>query len=106
MTGVDKQKDQSYFLCNTPSSLLKNVYFPVGSMHKSEVKRLAAKVLTRSFTYLLTHLLTYLLTYSLTYLLTHSLTHSLTYLLTLGTAGTECYNEEGVNGLVLHWKKE
>jgi hypothetical protein len=102
MTGVDKQKDQSYFLCNTPSSLLKNVYFPVGSMHKSEVKRLAAKVLTRSFTYLLTYLLTHLLTHSLT----NSLTHSLTYLLTLGTAGTECYNEEGVNGLVLHWKKE
>jgi len=39
-TGVDSSKDQSYFLCMTAGSGLRNVLFPVGHLHKSTVKQI------------------------------------------------------------------
>ena len=39
--GVDRRKDQSYFLSRLPVSLLPNLLFPLGQMTKEEVRRLA-----------------------------------------------------------------
>ena len=39
--GVDRRKDQSYFLSRLPLSLLPNLLFPLGQMTKEEVRRLA-----------------------------------------------------------------
>jgi tRNA-specific 2-thiouridylase len=39
--GVDRRKDQSYFLSRLPLSLLPNLLFPLGPMTKEEVRRLA-----------------------------------------------------------------
>eukprot|EP00944_MAST-04C_sp_MAST-4C-sp1_P008962 g8962.t1 len=41
--GVDKKKDQSYFLSFVNRDSLKNVLFPLGNMHKSEVRKIAAE---------------------------------------------------------------
>ncbi len=41
--GVDGEKDQSYFLWAVPHSHLAKTLFPVGGMHKKEVRRLAKK---------------------------------------------------------------
>ena len=38
--GVDRRKDQSYFLNRLPRSLLPNLLFPLGSWTKAEVRRL------------------------------------------------------------------
>jgi tRNA-specific 2-thiouridylase len=37
--GVDRRKDQSYFLSRLPLSLLPNLIFPLGQMTKEEVRR-------------------------------------------------------------------
>jgi tRNA-uridine 2-sulfurtransferase len=39
--GLDKSKDQSYFLYTLKSSILKEVLFPLGSLLKSEVRQIA-----------------------------------------------------------------
>ena len=41
--GVDPEKDQSYFLWAVPQEALMHTLFPVGGMHKSEVRALAQK---------------------------------------------------------------
>jgi tRNA-specific 2-thiouridylase len=42
-TGVDLQKDQSYFLYMIPKEHLEHVLFPVGELQKSKVRELATK---------------------------------------------------------------
>ncbi|HLD46252.1 MAG TPA: tRNA-specific 2-thiouridylase, partial [Desulfobaccales bacterium] len=39
--GLDRRKDQSYFLSRLPLSLLPNLLFPLGQMTKEEVRRIA-----------------------------------------------------------------
>eukprot|EP00055_Hartaetosiga_balthica_P002960 m.139845 g.139845 ORF g.139845 m.139845 type:complete len:404 (+) comp25073_c0_seq1:135-1346(+) len=39
--AADEAKDQTYFLAGTPSHTLSRVMFPLGDLHKSEVKQLA-----------------------------------------------------------------
>lgn len=39
--GIDPAKDQSYFLWAVPQTALTDAYFPLGSMHKEEVRKLA-----------------------------------------------------------------
>jgi tRNA-uridine 2-sulfurtransferase len=39
--GLDRRKDQSYFLSRLPLSLLPNLLFPLGQMTKEEVRRLS-----------------------------------------------------------------
>jgi tRNA-uridine 2-sulfurtransferase len=39
--GMDRRKDQSYFLSRLPLSLLPNLLFPLGQMTKEEVRRLS-----------------------------------------------------------------
>lgn len=41
LKGADPGKDQSYFLYTIPATSLQKVLFPVGHLHKSEVRRLA-----------------------------------------------------------------
>jgi tRNA-specific 2-thiouridylase len=41
LKGLDPQKDQSYFLHAMPGSALARTLFPVGEMHKEEVRRIA-----------------------------------------------------------------
>lgn len=41
LKGTDPNKDQSYFLCALSHKQLENVLFPVGDLHKEEVRRLA-----------------------------------------------------------------
>lgn len=41
LKGRDPQKDQSYFLHAMPSSALARTLFPIGEMHKDEVRRIA-----------------------------------------------------------------
>lgn len=41
LRGVDDRKDQSYFLWAVPSAALQDSYFPLGSMHKDDVRKLA-----------------------------------------------------------------
>ena len=41
LAGVDRNKDQSYFLCQVSQSQLDNVLFPVGSLTKPEVRKIA-----------------------------------------------------------------
>jgi len=43
MRGIDPQKDQSYFLWAVPKTALEHTLFPLGSMHKSEVRKLAER---------------------------------------------------------------
>ncbi len=42
LKGRDPGKDQSYFLCATPLDRLQAALFPVGNLHKPEVRALAA----------------------------------------------------------------
>jgi tRNA-uridine 2-sulfurtransferase len=39
--GVDRRKDQSYFLSRLPQTLLPSLLFPLGQMTKAEVRRIA-----------------------------------------------------------------
>jgi tRNA-specific 2-thiouridylase len=41
LAGVDRNKDQSYFLCQVSQGQLDNVLFPVGSLTKPEVRKIA-----------------------------------------------------------------
>ncbi|MRR23883.1 tRNA 2-thiouridine(34) synthase MnmA, partial [bacterium] len=41
LAGVDRNKDQSYFLCQVSQNQLNNVLFPVGSLTKPEVRKIA-----------------------------------------------------------------
>jgi tRNA-specific 2-thiouridylase len=41
--GADKEKDQSYFLWAVPQDVLRHTLFPIGHLHKPEVRKLAAK---------------------------------------------------------------
>lgn len=43
LCGVDKEKDQSYFLWNVPRACLDKVLFPVGNIEKEEVRKIAKK---------------------------------------------------------------
>jgi len=44
LRGLDTGKDQSYFLHRLDQQQLSRVLFPVGGMHKSQVRRLAAEI--------------------------------------------------------------
>ncbi len=41
LRGVDRNKDQTYFLSQVSSEQFKNVLFPIGDMEKSEVRKIA-----------------------------------------------------------------
>ncbi len=41
LRGVDKNKDQTYFLSQVASEQFKNVLFPIGDMEKKEVRKIA-----------------------------------------------------------------
>ena len=41
LAGADKGKDQSYFLCQLNQSQLSRVIFPIGTMQKADVRRIA-----------------------------------------------------------------
>ncbi len=41
LKGLDKSKDQSYFLCRLNQAQLQKARFPIGELEKSEVRRLA-----------------------------------------------------------------
>ncbi|MEG1606981.1 MAG: tRNA 2-thiouridine(34) synthase MnmA [Mucinivorans sp.] len=41
LAGVDKNKDQSYFLCQLSEQQLSKALFPIGELQKSEVRRIA-----------------------------------------------------------------
>ncbi len=43
LKGIDPAKDQSYFLYRLGQRELKHLLFPVGSLHKSEVRKMAAR---------------------------------------------------------------
>ena len=44
LKGVDISKDQSYFLCALTQKQLSRVIFPLGNMHKTEVRKLAREL--------------------------------------------------------------
>lgn len=41
LAGIDKNKDQSYFLCQVSQYQLENILFPLGTMIKPEVRKIA-----------------------------------------------------------------
>lgn len=43
LAGIDPGKEQSYFLCQLSQEQLTPVLFPVGHLHKSEIRRIAAE---------------------------------------------------------------
>lgn len=43
LAGADKNKDQSYFLCQLTQEQLKYALFPIGNLQKSEVRKIAAE---------------------------------------------------------------
>lgn len=43
LAGADKNKDQSYFLCQLSQSQLAKALFPIGGLQKSEVRKIAAE---------------------------------------------------------------
>jgi len=44
LAGVDPNKDQSYFLCQLNQQQLSKALFPIGHLHKPEVRQIAAKL--------------------------------------------------------------
>jgi len=44
LCGVDSSKDQSYFLATTKQNALQRLLFPLGGMHKTEVRALALQL--------------------------------------------------------------
>jgi tRNA-specific 2-thiouridylase len=44
LKGLDPSKDQSYFLHRLTQAQLSNTLFPVGELHKTEVRRIAAEI--------------------------------------------------------------
>jgi tRNA-specific 2-thiouridylase len=43
LSGLDSNKDQSYFLCQLTQSQLEKALFPIGELQKSEVRKIAAE---------------------------------------------------------------
>lgn len=43
LRGVDANKDQSYFLCQLTKEQLRKTLFPIGGLHKYEVRAIAAE---------------------------------------------------------------
>lgn len=43
LAGLDKTKDQSYFLCQVSQEQLSQALFPIGHLEKSEVRRIASE---------------------------------------------------------------
>lgn len=43
LSGLDKNKDQSYFLCQVSQDQLAKALFPIGDLEKSEVRKIAAE---------------------------------------------------------------
>ena len=43
LSGVDNNKDQSYFLCQVSQGQLAKALFPIGDLEKSEVRRIASE---------------------------------------------------------------
>ncbi len=43
LAGKDRNKDQSYFLCQVSQEQLSKALFPIGNLEKSEVRRIAAE---------------------------------------------------------------
>ena len=43
LQGIDKTKDQSYFLCQLNQKQLSRILFPIGHLKKSEVRDIAKK---------------------------------------------------------------
>ncbi|MDX1652054.1 MAG: tRNA 2-thiouridine(34) synthase MnmA [Brumimicrobium sp.] len=43
LAGIDKNKDQSYFLCQLHQSQLQKILFPIGELEKSEVRKIASE---------------------------------------------------------------
>ncbi|MCL2073363.1 MAG: tRNA 2-thiouridine(34) synthase MnmA [Marinilabiliaceae bacterium] len=44
LAGSDPNKDQSYFLCQLSQKQLEKVLFPIGNLHKSEVRKIATEL--------------------------------------------------------------
>lgn len=44
LAGVDPNKDQSYFLCQLNQQQLSKALFPIGHLHKPEVRKIAAEL--------------------------------------------------------------
>jgi tRNA-uridine 2-sulfurtransferase len=44
LSGIDSNKDQSYFLCQVSQDQLSTALFPVGNLKKPEVRRIAGKL--------------------------------------------------------------
>ncbi len=44
LAGADKNKDQSYFLCQITQKQLSRALFPIGELQKSEVRKIAKKM--------------------------------------------------------------
>lgn len=44
LSGLDRNKDQSYFLCQVTQEQLKRALFPIGDLQKSEVRAIAEKI--------------------------------------------------------------
>lgn len=44
LAGLDPNKDQSYFLCQLNQQQLEKALFPIGHLHKPEVRRIAAEL--------------------------------------------------------------
>ncbi|NUY82421.1 tRNA 2-thiouridine(34) synthase MnmA [Flavobacterium sp. MAH-1] len=44
LSGVDNNKDQSYFLCQLTQEQLSKALFPIGDLQKSEVRKIAAEM--------------------------------------------------------------
>jgi tRNA-specific 2-thiouridylase len=43
LSGIDKNKDQSYFLCQVSQKQLAKALFPIGDLEKSEVRKIATE---------------------------------------------------------------
>ena len=44
LAGIDRKKDQSYFLCQITQDQLEGAVFPIGNMTKTEVRKMAAEL--------------------------------------------------------------
>lgn len=44
LSGIDQNKDQSYFLCQLSQKQLAKSLFPIGELYKSEVRKIASEV--------------------------------------------------------------